>query len=173
LNLSRQMLGVYLISLLFACGGGTSSTVDNRTTENNNNDIQTIEGTPSGTVILSGPDTNIVGTILTPTIYFLNLPSVVFPFNEIVLIGTNNLGDEFSLAIAHSGDEFSSIAMGVFRGGEGTGFGCTKPVTHFINCDNGISIDVDTRTVTLTNVPTLNTDPMVDNVLTLNGTITW
>jgi len=146
-------------------------------------------GRTTGTVALSGTDTETTGTQLSTGFVGAVLASSTMP-NHIIIVdqastvefsesnglqpNITNLGDFFILVVLD--DPVSGthgISMTIVANGIENDYLCSSPFTSpQIDCGlNSVSLDIENNTVTFNNTTVLN--QVTATTLTLNGTLVW
>ncbi len=146
-------------------------------------------GNTTGTIMLLGADTAIIGTQLNTGFVGSSLAAGGQPDYIVIVdaastvsftepnILTPNLADIDNGLIlvvtdASSISGFKGISMSVSVGGIRNDYACTTPVSTFIDCGiNSISLDIGNKTIIFDNLIVTNTN--TSTVLTINGTLTW
>jgi len=173
--MKQFLIGIFLISLISGCGGGSGS-------DTNDSDNGDTSENITGNISLAGDDTAIVGAQLSPLFIdsFLAIPMqqpdyIVISTASIVNPTPADALNGFTLVVtddsAGSGSKF--ISMAILVNGTQYDYGCTTPVTTFIECGgiNNILLDIGNSTVTLTGVTVTNAN--TSTILTMNGTLSW
>lgn len=172
-----------------SCSGGDGDTSSGGDGDTSSTDSGNSSGNTTGTILLSGNDTAIIGTQLNTGFVGSSLAASGQP-NYIVIVDaastvsftepnilTPNLADIDNGLIlvvtdASSTSGFKGISMSISVGGIKNDYACTTPVSTFIDCGiNSISLDIENKTVIFDNLIVTNTN--TSTVLTINGTLEW
>ncbi len=154
---------------------------------NEDNESDNVTNNVQGTITLSGKETSEVGTSLKV---------------ENILVGGSQTGTSKSVTLLHKNvtiengelnftdpkntfvivaTEFDSsdnssvtkaISMAINVNGEEYKFACSTPeIGSFVSCGDNFKVDKNGKKVTFNNTTVVNTKS--DEILTMNGTITW
>lgn len=175
MKLFKILAGITLMLSLTACpGGGSGGSADGNSPFG-----------ASGIISLNGTDANSIGDSLVVAEVRAVAQSASLP--DYVVIGSegttdeeidpNNIPDPNNMFLIVVNQNFptgsinSAISMTIRANGVDYSYICYNPGASYIDCGNGINVNIAEKKVSFVNVDVENTDS--SEILRLNGEVSW